>query len=39
MSSINIVLAILTGRRILLHFEAVDSAFCAWVNGVPVGYR
>ncbi|KAJ8774000.1 hypothetical protein K2173_009431 [Erythroxylum novogranatense] len=26
------------GRRILLHFEAVDSAFCAWVNGVPVGY-
>ncbi|GLT94633.1 hypothetical protein SLE2022_123620 [Rubroshorea leprosula] len=26
------------GRRIILHFEAVDSAFCAWVNGVPVGY-
>ncbi|KAI4332992.1 hypothetical protein L6164_017850 [Bauhinia variegata] len=26
------------GRRILLHFEAVDSAFCAWVNGSPVGY-
>lgn len=26
------------GRRILLHFEAVDSAFLAWVNGVPVGY-
>ncbi|KAM3685851.1 hypothetical protein ACJW31_11G150000 [Castanea mollissima] len=26
------------GRRILLHFEAVDSAFCAWVNGIPVGY-
>ncbi|XVF00254.1 hypothetical protein REPUB_Repub03eG0269200 [Reevesia pubescens] len=26
------------GRRILLHFEAVDSAFCAWINGVPVGY-
>ncbi|KAK5826678.1 Beta-galactosidase [Gossypium arboreum] len=26
------------GRRILLHFEAVDSAFCAWVNGVPIGY-
>lgn len=26
------------GRRILLHFEAVDSAFFAWVNGVPVGY-
>ncbi|KAE8655542.1 hypothetical protein F3Y22_tig00117026pilonHSYRG00147 [Hibiscus syriacus] len=27
------------GRRILLHFEGVDSAFFAWVNGVPVGYR
>ncbi|KAG2671874.1 hypothetical protein I3760_13G013400 [Carya illinoinensis] len=27
------------GRRILLHFEAVDSAFYAWVNGVPIGYR
>ncbi|XP_027114160.1 uncharacterized protein LOC113760377 [Coffea eugenioides] len=26
------------GRRIFLHFEAVDSAFFAWVNGVPVGY-
>lgn len=26
------------GRRILLHFEAVDSAFCAWINGVFVGY-
>lgn len=26
------------GRRILLHFEAVDSAFFAWVNGVLVGY-
>ncbi|KAB2627403.1 beta-galactosidase [Pyrus ussuriensis x Pyrus communis] len=26
------------GRRIFLHFEAVDSAFCAWVNGVPIGY-
>ncbi|KAK6233542.1 hypothetical protein QUC31_005948 [Theobroma cacao] len=26
------------GRRILLHFEAVDSAFCAWINGIPVGY-
>ncbi|XP_039136527.1 beta-galactosidase-like [Dioscorea cayenensis subsp. rotundata] len=26
------------GRRILLHFEAVDSAFLAWVNGVLVGY-
>ncbi|KAK8977634.1 hypothetical protein V6N11_013418 [Hibiscus sabdariffa] len=27
------------GRRVLLHFEGVDSAFFAWVNGVPVGYR
>ncbi|KAK4345308.1 hypothetical protein RND71_035484 [Anisodus tanguticus] len=26
------------GRRIILHFEAVDSAFYAWVNGDPVGY-
>lgn len=26
------------GRRILLHFEAVDSAFHAWINGIPVGY-
>ncbi|KAK9128954.1 hypothetical protein Syun_017751 [Stephania yunnanensis] len=26
------------GRRILLHFEAVDSAFHAWVNGIPIGY-
>ncbi|XP_058091027.1 uncharacterized protein LOC131237338 [Magnolia sinica] len=26
------------GRRVLLHFEAVDSAFHAWVNGVPIGY-
>uniref|UniRef100_A0A1D1Y8V4 beta-galactosidase n=1 Tax=Anthurium amnicola TaxID=1678845 RepID=A0A1D1Y8V4_9ARAE len=26
------------GRRIFLHFEAVDSAFIAWVNGVPIGY-
>ncbi|KAK1279060.1 hypothetical protein QJS04_geneDACA016592 [Acorus gramineus] len=26
------------GRHILLHFEAVDSAFFAWVNGIPVGY-
>ncbi|CAN6567119.1 unnamed protein product [Malus baccata var. baccata] len=25
-------------RRIFLHFEAVDSAFCAWVNGIPIGY-
>ncbi|XP_078442302.1 glycoside hydrolase family 2 protein [Wolffia australiana] len=26
------------GRRILLHFEAVDSAFFAWVNGVKIGF-
>ncbi|WCJ39089.1 Beta-galactosidase [Euphorbia peplus] len=26
------------GRRILLHFEGVDSAFGAWINGVSVGY-
>ncbi|XVE52295.1 hypothetical protein DITRI_Ditri02bG0111300 [Diplodiscus trichospermus] len=26
------------GRRVLLHFEAVDSAFYAWINGIPVGY-
>ncbi|KAL2478168.1 glycoside hydrolase family 2 protein [Forsythia ovata] len=26
------------GRRIFLHFEAVDSAFFAWVNGHPIGY-
>ncbi|XP_077218158.1 glycoside hydrolase family 2 protein [Tasmannia lanceolata] len=26
------------GRRILLHFEGVDSAFFAWVNGAPIGY-
>lgn len=26
------------GRRIFLHFEAVDSAFHAWVNGVAIGY-
>ncbi|CAI0461856.1 unnamed protein product, partial [Linum tenue] len=26
------------GRRIFLHFEAVDSAFIAWINGMPVGY-
>ncbi|CAK9145448.1 unnamed protein product [Ilex paraguariensis] len=26
------------GRRTLLHFEAVDSAFHAWINGIPVGY-
>ncbi|GAB2217723.1 hypothetical protein Drorol1_Dr00000931 [Drosera rotundifolia] len=25
-------------RRILLHFEAVDSAFHVWLNGVPIGY-
>ncbi|KAG9456219.1 hypothetical protein H6P81_000727 [Aristolochia fimbriata] len=27
-----------TGRRILLHFEGVDSAFFVWVNGFLVGY-
>ncbi|XP_057976450.1 uncharacterized protein LOC131163754 [Malania oleifera] len=26
------------GRKIFLHFEAVDSAFYAWINGNPVGY-
>ncbi|GLJ49794.1 hypothetical protein SUGI_1057420 [Cryptomeria japonica] len=26
------------GRRVFLHFEAVDSAFYAWINGVLVGY-
>lgn len=26
------------GRRILLHFEAVDSSFFAWVNGILIGY-
>jgi len=26
------------GRRILLHFAGVSSAFHAWVNGVRVGY-
>lgn len=26
------------GRRIFLHFEAVDSAFQAWINGVAIGY-
>ncbi|XP_051122924.1 uncharacterized protein LOC127245866 [Andrographis paniculata] len=26
------------GRRIFLHFEGVDSAFFAWVNGCPTGY-
>ncbi|CAA6654079.1 unnamed protein product [Spirodela intermedia] len=26
------------GRRILLHFEAVDSAFVVWVNGIQIGY-
>jgi beta-galactosidase len=26
------------GRRILLLFEGVDSAFCVWVNGQRVGY-
>jgi len=26
------------GRRVLLHFEGVDSAFYVWVNGRKVGY-
>ena len=26
------------GRRIVLHFEGVDSAFYVWVNGHEVGY-
>jgi beta-galactosidase len=26
------------GRRVLLHFAAVDSAFYAWVNGQKIGY-
>ncbi|MEO8596983.1 MAG: glycoside hydrolase family 2 TIM barrel-domain containing protein [Candidatus Solibacter sp.] len=26
------------GRRILLHFDGVDSAFYAWVNGQKIGY-
>lgn len=26
------------GRRIFMHFEAVDSAFFTWVNGILVGY-
>src|SRR5215831_13217807 len=26
------------GRRILLHFDGVDSAFYAWVNGHKIGY-
>lgn len=26
------------GRRILLQFEAVDSAYHVWVNGISVGY-
>lgn len=27
------------GRRVLLHFAGVDSAFYAWVNGVKIGYH
>lgn len=27
------------GRRVLLHFEGVDSAFYVWVNGNKVGYH
>ena len=26
------------GRQILLHFDGVDSAFYAWVNGHKIGY-
>ena len=26
------------GRRVLLHFDGVDSAFYVWVNGTRVGY-
>lgn len=26
------------GRRIMLHFEAVDSAFFVWINGILIGY-
>ncbi|HYT76351.1 MAG TPA: glycoside hydrolase family 2 TIM barrel-domain containing protein [Vicinamibacterales bacterium] len=26
------------GRRVLLHFDGVDSAFYVWVNGQKVGY-
>jgi beta-galactosidase/beta-glucuronidase len=26
------------GRRVLLHFDGVDSAFYVWVNGEKVGY-
>ena len=37
--NLNISELIVIGRRILLHFEAVDSAFIAWVNGIPIGYR
>ena len=27
-----------SGRRVLLHFDGVDSAFYVWVNGQKVGY-
>lgn len=27
-----------SGRRVLLHFAGVDSAFYAWVNGQQIGY-
>lgn len=30
---------VIVGRRIFLHFEAVDSAFFTWVNGHLTGYR
>ena len=26
------------GRKVYLHFEGVDSAFYAWVNGIKLGY-
>jgi beta-galactosidase len=26
------------GRQVILHFDGVDSAFYAWVNGVKLGY-
>jgi beta-galactosidase len=28
-----------TGRRVLLHFGGIDSAFYVWVNGQRVGYN
>ena len=26
------------GRQVYLHFDGVDSAFYAWVNGKKIGY-